>query len=164
MTARMTHTRSGSPTGPSSPAAAVRTRPRSAPSVRPEVTPGVAPAPTPPPGSEPVSDGAIGPAREPVSVPPTDRRAAPSRPRPGDRRAQRAARRRRRRLAVWCAVLVAFCLGVTILIVVMAGNRTPGPQVVAARTPVAAPPRPQTGPAHPLGAVGVADGPGRGRG
>lgn len=52
-------------------------------------------------------------------------------------RAVRAARRQRRRLAAWCAVIVAFCFGVTILIVIMAGNRTPGSGVVPALVPAA---------------------------
>jgi hypothetical protein len=60
--------------------------------------------------------------------------------------------------------VVAFCLAVTILIVVMAGNRTPGPQVITASagapaTPAAAP----VGLPHPVANRGP-EGPGRGRG
>ncbi|MGH9078607.1 MAG: hypothetical protein ACRDYE_00760 [Acidimicrobiales bacterium] len=148
MTERMTHTRSGSRRGTTGPIAAVRTRPLAAPPVvRPEIVPARL-DPGPPAGPEPAPDGTIDPAWGPVpSAPPpaaprpaADQPAASRQTRPDDRRAQRAARRRRRRLAVWCAVLIAFCLAMTILIVVMAGNRTPGPGVVAGPAPVAAPP------------------------
>lgn len=47
-----------------------------------------------------------------------------------DRRARRAARYQRRHLSVGCAVLIAVCLVITILIVGMARNRMPGPQIV----------------------------------
>ena len=41
------------------------------------------------------------------------------------RRALRAARRRRRNLALGYGALIAFCLAITILIVILAGNRAP---------------------------------------
>jgi hypothetical protein len=60
---------------------------------------------------------------------PTD--SPPSEPRTDGRRALREARRHRRRLAVGCALLVAVCLVITILIVDLARNRASGPQGAA---------------------------------
>jgi hypothetical protein len=56
---------------------------------------------------------------------------------PVDRRAQRAARRTRRRLAVACGLVVAVCLVLTILIVNMARNRPTGLDLVPRSEPVA---------------------------
>jgi hypothetical protein len=47
-----------------------------------------------------------------------------------DRKAQRAARRTRRNVAIVCGLVVAVCLIITILIVNMARIRTSGPQAV----------------------------------
>ncbi len=55
------------------------------------------------------------------------------------RRALREARRERRRLSVWCAVVVAVCLLLTILIVGIARSRSTGPQVVMAAGTLAQP-------------------------
>ena len=145
----MTPTRSGSPTGSTGSDADVhtRSRTRTVPPSDLEPDPGptmfgtaVRPAPgTVPARSDP--DQSAAPTRDQASSPSPDQPAPPTgvQPaRPEERRALRAARRRRQQLGVACAVLVAFCLGVTILIVVMAGNRTPSPQVVTAR-PTAAP-------------------------
>jgi hypothetical protein len=55
------------------------------------------------------------------------------------RRAHRAARQQRRHLAVGCAVLIAACLVITILIVAMARSRTPGTQVMVPALAVAVP-------------------------
>jgi hypothetical protein len=52
-----------------------------------------------------------------------------------DRKAQRAARRTRRNVAIVCGLVVALCLILTILIVDMARNRTSGPLFVV--SPVA---------------------------
>jgi len=60
-------------------------------------------------------------------------------PRVDRRRAERAERRQRRRISVGCALLVAVCLVITILIVGMARNRNPGVQVVVPGLAVAAP-------------------------
>ncbi len=46
------------------------------------------------------------------------------------RRELRAARRQRRRLAMWCAAFVAVCLVLTVVVVGIARARPPGPQVV----------------------------------
>jgi len=158
MTARMTPTRSGSPPGPQSRAA--RT-PAGAPVAPGRRYPVVAPEPSPPSESSPApesvrpappSEPAVPPGAPPdppsVSAPAGEHAApvapdlpgtGPSSPVPvarsDHRRAQRAARRHRRRLAVWCGVVVAFCFGVTILIVLMAGNRAPGPQGLPALAP-----------------------------
>ncbi|HEV3280100.1 MAG TPA: hypothetical protein VG032_00715 [Acidimicrobiales bacterium] len=154
----MTHTRSGAPPGPTDPVSTVGTRTRATPAVvRPEVAP-EAPSLVPPDeGAAPDPAPATPATTARIDPPP-----APARPRPDDRRAQRAARRHRRRLAAWCAVLVAFCLAVTILIVTMAGNRTPGPQAIAAVAPASPPAAAPTGVSHPMANRG-AEGPGRGR-
>jgi len=60
-------------------------------------------------------------------------------PRVDRRRAERAERRQRRRISVGCALLVAVCLVITILIVGMARNRNPGAQVVLPGLASAAP-------------------------
>jgi hypothetical protein len=65
------------------------------------------------------------------------------------RRAQRAARQQRRHIAMACAVLVAVCLAITILIVGMARNRTPGAQVVMPAVALAIPARTDSLPASP---------------
>lgn len=147
MTARMTPTRSSSPAG----SAGTRPRPRIPATIPP---PEVRPAPDLGPPAEVGPDHDLGPADRndptigPTASPPPGSARSPfeprageadvvspravTGPRPAERRAWRAARRRRRQLAVGCALLVALCLGITILIVVMAGNRTPGPQVLTA--------------------------------
>ena len=71
-----------------------------------------------------------------------------------DRKAQRAARRTRRNVAMVCGLVVAVCLILTILIVDMARNRTTGPLFVipaAALAPGSAPPAagPSIPPSHP---------------
>jgi hypothetical protein len=82
------------------------------------------------------ADGTVGPKHEP----PID-----------GRRARRAARSQRRHLSVGCAVLIAVCLVITILIVGMARNRTPGAQVVAPTSALAAPGPAGSSPVvHPL--------------
>ncbi|MGP0110845.1 MAG: hypothetical protein ACLPR9_18660 [Acidimicrobiales bacterium] len=55
---------------------------------------------------------------------------SPDRPRTDGRRALREVRRQRRRLSVLCAVVVAVCLALTILVVDLARNRAAGPQGV----------------------------------
>ena len=60
-------------------------------------------------------------------------------PRVDRRRAERSERRQRRRISVGCALLVAVCLVITILIVGMARNRNPGAQVVLPGLASAAP-------------------------
>jgi hypothetical protein len=148
----MTPTRSGSPTGSAGSDADVRARSRATP-IRPsELQPVAVPPPVDlQPGTHPESFDAVADPAEPASTAPSPDPAADPNPtldppttvrppRHEERRALRAARRRRQRLAVACAALVAFCLGVTILIVVMAGNRTPGPQVVTALPAVSAAP------------------------
>ena len=82
-------------------------------------------APLPEPLPETRSEGGPGAAAGPELL---DR---PEHPPPlDDRRARRTARHRRRHLSVGCAVLITVCLVITILIVGMARNRTPGPQTV----------------------------------
>jgi hypothetical protein len=108
------------------------------------------------------SDRTEGPAVQPDATAvatPEDRLAAPSagyeddaerseQPEPGPRvdgrRAHRAARQQRRHLAVGCAVLIAACLVITILIVDMARSRTPGTQVIVPALAVAAPAHPDS--------------------
>lgn len=81
------------------------------------------------PTPEPLS--AARPAGDPVAARRAEVLDRPEHPAPvDDRRARRAARYQRRHLSVGCAVLIAVCLVITILIVGMARNRTPGPQVV----------------------------------
>ncbi len=127
MTARMTPTRSGSPPGPASGAVRTAGAPAAPPHHRDPAVPGAPIAVEPAPGRPPGAELAPGPAA-PIATPSDAAVDAAPRSAPGradQRRAQRAARRARRRLALWCAVVVAFCLGVTILIVIMAGNRAP---------------------------------------
>jgi hypothetical protein len=143
----MTPTRSGSPSSTGA-RADVRTRPRAAPvappsELQPELRPPseLQPELRPPTPAEPVVEPvAVGPAvaEQPPLPTPTPPPTSTAPPRPEERRALRAARRRRRQLAIGCAVVVAFCLGVTILIVVMAGNRTPGAQAVTPLPPASA--------------------------
>jgi hypothetical protein len=79
-----------------------------------------------------------GSGQDPV-VPPVS--ALPARqPQVDGRRAHRIARHQRRRISIGCAVLVAVCLVITILIVGMARNRTPGAQVVVPALALAIPP------------------------
>ncbi len=168
MTSRMTHTRSGSSPRPAGSSAVVRTRP---PGTRPDLPADLVP---PVPGGVPTTpetvrggspEGSQDEELRPVT--PTPAMAGPAAvapvARPDDRRAQRAARRQRRHLALWCAVLIAVCLAITILIVIMAGNHTPGTQAYAAPGSTAA--RSLVGPAsvHPS-TGGGASAPGGGRG
>ena len=83
-------------------------------------------------GSTPQSDAPHQNHPEPTS-------SGASEPRTDGRRALRQARRHRRRLAVGCAVLVAVCLALTILIVDLARNRTVGPQGAAPTSMPASP-------------------------
>lgn len=89
----------------------------------PEVA-GVGQSPTSPPnGTDPPSG--------PAGAGGTDRPwPSPDRPRTDSRRALRDARRQRRRASVVCAVVVAVCLALTILVVDLARNRAAGPQGV----------------------------------
>ena len=50
------------------------------------------------------------------------------------RQALRAARRRRRRISIGCAVFIAGCTGITLLIVGIASSRSSSPPVVTAAT------------------------------
>jgi hypothetical protein len=84
----------------------------------------------------PVPDA--GSSAEPV-VPPVSTQPA-QQPQVDGRRAHRLARHQRRRISIGCAVLVAVCLAITILIVGMARNRTPGAQVVLPALALAIPP------------------------
>lgn len=68
--------------------------------------------------------GSVGVAA-PIGRPETDTRAEP-------RRALRAARRQRRQVMVGCALVIAVCLVLTILIVTIARGRRPGSGVVVA--------------------------------
>jgi hypothetical protein len=86
--------------------------------------------PDPPPtGPEP--DDRAPPAIDPVVDPEPEPELDPGHEVPNESRsALRAARRRRRRLSIVCAVLIALCTALTLLIVAVARDRTPGPQVV----------------------------------
>jgi hypothetical protein len=69
------------------------------------------------------------------------------------RQALRAARRQRRRISIGCAVLVAVCMAITVLIVDLARDRTSGPQVVlpsASAVPFGSHPSPSPHPPRPL--------------
>jgi len=88
--------------------------PLPAPTVAP-TDPGPAPAPS---------------AIEPVPAPGPDPEEPAGDARTESRSALRAARRRRRRISIVCAVLIAVCTALTLLIVAVARDRTPGPQVV----------------------------------
>jgi hypothetical protein len=77
------------------------------------------------------------PASPGTDADPAEADAVPGPVSPVDRRAQRAARRTRRRLAVACGLVVAVCLVLTILIVNMARNRPTGLDLVPRSVPVA---------------------------
>ncbi len=94
--------------------------------------------PFPPPTTAPPGDGAQGdsppvPLVEAELPQPADAAAARAAVKPvlvsepDSRRAQRIARHQRRQLTVACAVLVAVCLALTILIVSLARDRGSGP-------------------------------------
>ncbi len=84
-----------------------------------------------------------------VVTDPAEAAAGPGPAPPVERRAQRAARRTRRRLAVACGLVVAVCLVLTILIVNMARNRPSGLDLVPRSVPVA------LGPAVPTQSTNV---------
>jgi hypothetical protein len=117
MTVRTTRTGSGSTPRSTRPYAAPRSSHPEAPATPAEPAP--EPLPASRPGGDPVAAGGAEVRDRPEHPPPVD-----------DRRARRAARHQRRHLSVACAVLIAVCLVITILIVGMARNRTPGPQTV----------------------------------
>ena len=151
MTVRMTPTESGTTPRPPDPHPPV---PSDAP---PEVA-CVGSAPTARPiGTDPPSGraGVSGTVRSEPS---------PGPPQADNRRALREKRRERRRLSVLCAVVVAVCLVLTILIVGMARNRPTGPQVVGpalvispTNQPHVVPPDPQPPETHGAAAPEGAD-------
>ncbi len=69
------------------------------------------------------------PPAEPETAPPAEPEVA-SDARTEGRREMRAARRRRRRISIGCAVLIAACTAVTLLVVAIARDRSPNPLVV----------------------------------
>ncbi len=91
--------------------------------------------PYPVPEQDLGSDGR--PASPVPGADPAEAAAVPGPVSPVDRRAQRSARRTRRRLAVACGLVVAVCLVLTILIVNMARNRPSGLDLVPRSVPVA---------------------------
>ncbi len=106
------------------------------------------PVPVQPPGE--VATGPLSATPEPD--PEQDARAE-------GRRALRAARKRRRRVSLGCAALIAVCTAITLIIVGMARERSPGPQVVRPVAGLALPASfdlrspPITGPTETLGAA-----------
>ena len=114
MTVRMPQSKSASTTQSTDPYGALRRGLAESPSVPPAP---VSAVPGAPPGGDVVATA--------VSPLPPDHQTR------GDgQRAQRAARQQRRHLSVACAVLIAVCLVITILVVGMARNHSPGAQVV----------------------------------
>lgn len=99
-------------------------------------------------GSRPASE-ALGAGEPPVPVdeqeaPEPDTRPEPDRradPRTEGRRQLRAARKRRRRISIGCALLIAVCTAVTLVIVAVARDRSPSLLVVTPPpAPVSSPP------------------------
>ncbi len=97
------------------------------------------PAPTPvadpAPDPDPVDHGV-----EPATDPDAESRLE-------SRRALRAARRQRRHVMVGCAVVIAVCLVLTVLIVGFARDRRPGSQTILPNLSIGAPDQPAL--AHP---------------
>ena len=93
----------------------------------PEGAEAVAPAPAPTRGQAHLQLDAVG--EDPVTV-----------SRAEGRQALRAARRRRRRISIGCAVLIALCTIATVLIVDLARVRTSGLPATAPLTRMASPP------------------------
>jgi predicted nucleic acid-binding Zn ribbon protein len=140
----MTQTGSGSATQSTGPHPALRRRFPEDPAGGTDGAPG-APVGTPPTG-DPVLTGdpglpgtglretglpeAVLPAVAPPAAVVSEPEPADQQPRVDRCRAERAERRQRRRISMGCALLVAVCLVITILIVGMARNRNPGAQVV----------------------------------
>jgi len=156
----MTQTGSGSATQSTGPHPALRRFPED-PAGGTDRAPGASSGP--PPVGDPVLTGDPGQpgtgltgTRLPEEVPPAAADSAPDpagqQPRVDRCRAERAERRQRRRISVGCALLVAVCLVITILIVGMARNRSPGAQVVvpgaALATPAAVNSLPTVHPVH----------------
>jgi hypothetical protein len=88
-------------------------------------------------GAEPDQRQAAGPPEEPglTEEPgPTEEPGSPEDPElataPEGRQARRAGRRQRRRLSIGCVLLITACVVITVLIVGLARNRAPAPQVV----------------------------------
>lgn len=123
MTVRMTRTESGSTTQSTDPHTVL-------PSALPEAPPaGTDGTPRAPSGARSGGGGEL--IGDPEQADPE--------PRADGRRAQRAARQQRRRISMACALLIAVCLVITILIVAVARNRAPGAEVVVPPSALAAP-------------------------
>ncbi len=106
------------------------------------IAPVTAPIPVTVPVATPQAPSQAPPATAPEDAPEaTPDQAAAADPKPDARaetmRALRVARRRRRHLMLVCAVIIAVCVVLTLLIVGIARDRRPGSQVVlAGATPV----------------------------
>jgi hypothetical protein len=134
MTVRMTQAKSGSTRPSADPYAALRTDRH-----EPEPATGIDPPPDSLSGTPPTADDGET-AHAALAEEALEDSPAPEHPsRPDGRRAQRAARHQRRNISVACAVLIAVCLVITILIVGMARNRSPGVQVVVPASAFALP-------------------------